>query len=187
MSRSRHLVMPEAQRAAGYVRFPRLTRKTGGLRAMMKTMIESMAPPAMTASKGGGTAHSRTPGNSGRPRPHVHAPGTAGPLPVHLDILAAAISAGSATSITCSAASWYCGRLRRRVGRLPPRTGSYNILAHYTGWRQSTLSMSALSGDIAAAMNVEVNRQRTGSARRRVHEDADVRSSRGPGMRRSSP
>ena len=96
MSRSRHLVMPEAHPLLDMFGAALNAENVAGLRAMMKTMIESMPPPAEDGVK---VEERRIPGPAGAPQVRVLVytpPGLAGPLPVHLDIHGGGYIAGSA-------------------------------------------------------------------------------------------
>ena len=96
MSRSRHLVMPEAHAVLDTFGSALNAENVAGLRAMMKAMIESMPPPADDGVK---IEERRIPGPAGAPQVRVLVytpPGLAGPLPVHLDIHGGGYIAGSA-------------------------------------------------------------------------------------------
>jgi acetyl esterase/lipase len=96
MSRSRHLVMPEAHALLDMYGSALNAENVAGLRAMMKAMVESMAPPAYDGVK---VEERRIPGAPGTPDVRVlmyTPPGAAGPLPVHLDIHGGGYVAGSA-------------------------------------------------------------------------------------------
>jgi acetyl esterase/lipase len=96
MSRSRHLVMPEAHVLLDAFGSSLNADDVAGLRLMMKTMIESMPPPAADGVK---VAEYRIPGSAGAPqvRVLVYTPeGLSAPMPVHLDIHGGGYIAGSA-------------------------------------------------------------------------------------------
>jgi acetyl esterase/lipase len=96
MPRSRHLVMREAHALLDMYGSALNAENVEGLRAMMKTMIESMPPPPADGVR---VEERRIPGPAGAPDVRVlifTPPGIAGPLPVHLDIHGGGYIAGSA-------------------------------------------------------------------------------------------
>jgi triacylglycerol lipase len=96
MSRSRHLVMPEANALLDMYGSALNAQDVTGLRAMMKAMVESMPPPP---DDGVEVKERRIPGSAGAPDVRVLVytpPGIRGPLPVHLDVHGGGYIAGSA-------------------------------------------------------------------------------------------
>lgn len=111
MSRSRHLVMPEAGALLDTYGAALNAQDVPALRAMMQSLIDSMPPPPDDGVK---VAERRIPGAAGSPDVRVLVytpPGVAGALPVHIDVHGGGYIAGSAEIDNV-----ICRRLCRAVG-----------------------------------------------------------------------